>query len=118
MKLLINNIGEAKMTEKELISRPRLLRWQFDDEVESNDPSEWNWVEITMNFTDGSRRWSILYTPERLHNNLTRLNIDPPGLHMSQLIVVRSYEINDIDRVLRVFDEDDTLIKASRAYPE
>ncbi|OOC62636.1 hypothetical protein [Paenibacillus ihbetae] len=103
---------------KELNPRPRLLRWHFDDEVETDIPEEWNWIEVTMHFTDDSKRWSILYTPERLLNNLSRPNIDPPGLHMQQLIVVRSYEISDIDRVLRVFDEEDKLIEASMAYPE
>ncbi len=71
-----------------------------------------------MVFNDGSRRWSILYTPERLLNNLSRPDIDPPGLHMQQLIVVRSYEVNDIERVLNIFDEENKLIEASRDYPE
>ncbi|WP_413034529.1 hypothetical protein [Paenibacillus xylanilyticus] len=99
-------------------SRPRLVSWHFDDEVRSDQPGEWNWIEITIVFTDGSRRWSILYTPERLLNNLSRPDIDPPGLHMQQLIVVRSYDVNDIERVLNVFDEEDELIEASREYPE
>ncbi|MXO78411.1 hypothetical protein GRP75_11230 [Paenibacillus sp. OT2-17] len=103
---------------KELDLRPRLLRWHFDDEVETDNPEEWNWIEITMHFTDGSKRWSILYTPERLLNNWSRPNIDPPCIHMQQFIVVRSYEVSDIDRVLRVFDEEDELIEASMKYPE
>lgn len=37
---------------------------------------------------------------------------------MQQLIVVRSYEVNDIERVLNVSDEEDELIEASREYPE
>lgn len=37
---------------------------------------------------------------------------------MQQLIVVRSYEVSDIERVLRVFDEEDELIEASMKYPE
>ncbi|WP_090808448.1 hypothetical protein [Paenibacillus sp. 276b] len=98
--------------------RPRLISWKFDDKVESDNSKEWNWVEITMNFSDDSRRWSILYTPERLLNNLSREGIDPPGLHMQQLIVVRSYSVEDIERVLIYFDEEDSLIEASRAYPE
>lgn len=103
---------------KDLNSRPRLLNWHFDDEIRTDNPKEWNWIEITMDFTDGSRRWSILYTPERLRNNLSRPYIDPPGLHMQQLIVVRSYEFSDIDRVLKVFDEENKLIEASKKYPE
>lgn len=106
------------MHVKELNSRPRLVRWHFDDDVKADNLEEWNWIEITVYFTDESRRWSILYTPERLLNNLSRPNIDPPGLHMKQLIVVRSYEVSDIDRVLKVFDEEDKLIEASIPYPE
>jgi uncharacterized protein YycO len=40
----------------------RLLNWQFDDEV-LGTPYEWNWLEITLTFDDGSKRWSLLYTP-------------------------------------------------------
>ncbi|MDO3410595.1 hypothetical protein QWJ34_12555 [Saccharibacillus sp. CPCC 101409] len=98
--------------------KPRLLSWEFDDAVEIDHEEEWNWIEITMYFTDGSKRWSILYTPERLLKNLSRPNIDPPGLHIQQLIVVRSYEVSDIERVLRVFDKEDELIKASRSHSE
>lgn len=97
---------------KDSNSRPRLLNWHFDDEIGTDNPKDW--IEITMHFTDGSKRWSILYTPERLLNNLSRPNIDPPGLHMQQLIVVRSYEFSDIDRVLKAFDEEDRLIEASK----
>lgn len=103
---------------KESNPRPRLLNWHFDDEVGTDNPKEWKWIEITMHFTDGSKRWSIIYTPERLLNNLSRPNIDPPGLHMQQLIVVRSYEFSNIDRVLKAFDEEDRLIEASKNYPE
>ncbi|GGH23630.1 hypothetical protein GCM10008013_22880 [Paenibacillus segetis] len=65
--------------------------------------SEWNLDrDYTVLF-----RWiktmEYVFTPERLHNNLSRVIIDPP---------------NDIERVLRVFDEEEKLIEASMAYPE
>lgn len=43
----------------------KLLNWKFDDDPKGSS-EEWNWVEVTMTFEDGSERWSILYTPERL----------------------------------------------------
>ncbi|AYB43856.1 hypothetical protein V4V36_01230 [Paenibacillus lautus] len=94
---------------------PKLISWQFDDEV-VDDPDEWNWIEITMVFSDGSKRWSILYTPERLLNNLNRANIDPPGLHIKHMIIVRSYQRSDIQRVLDELDNHQELIEASKAY--
>jgi hypothetical protein len=91
----------------------KLLSWHFDDDpLGSSD--EWNWVEITMTFDDGSKRWSILYTPDRLKNNLTRNNIDPPGLFIPHMIVVRSYGKDDIERTLRYLESVSELLTASK----
>ncbi|MBT2760181.1 hypothetical protein [Paenibacillus sp. ISL-20] len=95
--------------------QPKLVSWKYDDEVR-DDPAEWNWIEITMVFNDGSKRWSILYTPERLKNNLSRENIDPPGLFIKHMIIVRSYSENDIQRVLEELETNNELLEASRAY--
>ncbi|WP_166246570.1 hypothetical protein [Paenibacillus turpanensis] len=94
--------------------RPRLVSWRLDDEI-GNDENEWNWIEITICFSDGTKRWSIIYTPQRLHNNLSRKNIDPPGMHIKHMIIVRRYDVEDIDRVLKALDEEDELIEASRS---
>ncbi|WP_235549421.1 hypothetical protein [Paenibacillus sp. Root444D2] len=90
-----------------------LLNWKFDDEIQGA-PDEWNWVEITLTFLDGSKRWSILYTPERLLNNLSRPNIDPPGLHIPHMIIVRSYRREDVERTLRFLEAESELISASK----
>ena len=92
---------------------PILLEWEFDDEV-IDDPDEYNWIEISFSLSDGTKRWSILYTPERLSNSLKRKNIDPPGLHIQHMIIVRSYKKEDIDRVLKYLDDNNELIDASR----
>lgn len=91
-----------------------LLSWRFDDDPRGTS-DEWNWVEITMTFDDGSERWSILYTPERLKNNLSRVNIDPPGLFIAHMIIVRSYSEEDITQTLRYLESKNELIAASRA---
>lgn len=92
----------------------KLLSWCFDDDP-NGSADEWNWVEITMAFDDGSRRWSILYTPERLKNNLSRMNIDPPGLFIPHMIIVRSYSEYDIEQTLKYLEHEYKLVAASRA---
>lgn len=93
---------------------PKLTEWKFDDSVmEIESDEDYNWIEITFKLSDGTQRWSILYTPERLLTNLKRPNIDPPGLHISHMIIVRSYNKDDIDRVLKYLDDNDKLISAS-----
>ncbi|WP_426451839.1 hypothetical protein ACP26L_06960 [Paenibacillus sp. S-38] len=93
----------------------KLISWKFDDKI-SGSREEWNWVEITLFLEDGSKRWSIVYTPERLHNNLSRPDINPPGIHIPHLIIVRSYEVEDIETMLRYLEREGDLLSASRAY--
>lgn len=91
----------------------KLISWKFDDEI-SAPKTEWNWVEVTLTFDDGSKRWSILYTPERLKTNLSRPGIQPPGLFIPHMIIVRSYETNDVELTLRYLDSKGDLLIASR----
>jgi hypothetical protein len=90
-----------------------LLNWKFDDEIQGT-PDVWNWVEITLTFLDGSKRWSIINTPERLLNNLSRPNIDPPGLHIPHMIIVRSYLREDVERTLHYLEAEGELISVSK----
>ncbi|PGY07109.1 hypothetical protein [Bacillus sp. AFS031507] len=89
-----------------------LISWKFDDEV-SKDPNETNWIEISMKMSDGSERWCILYTPERLRNLLQQPNLYPTGLHIKHMIVVKSYDVEDIQSVLDYLNQKDELIGAT-----
>jgi hypothetical protein len=89
-----------------------LVSWEFDDEV-TNDPNETNWIEITMKMSDGSKRWCILYTPERISNLLQQPNIYPKGLHIKHMIVVKSYGKEDVQSVLDYLNQEDELIGAT-----
>ncbi|MGE5370594.1 MAG: hypothetical protein ACM3QZ_01260 [Solirubrobacterales bacterium] len=94
---------------------PALVDWTFDDHVsEDDDGTDPNWIEVSFDLSDGSRRWCILYTPERLLSSLGRPDLDPPGLHIPHMIIVRSYRREDVERTLRYLDEEDRLIGASR----
>lgn len=66
-----------------------------------------------MKMSDGSERWCILYTPERLRNLLQLPNIYPTGLHIKHMIVVKSYNIEDIQSVLDYLNQEDELIGAT-----
>ncbi|MCY9550060.1 hypothetical protein [Lysinibacillus xylanilyticus] len=89
-----------------------LISWKFDDEV-SNDANETNWIEISLKMSDGSERWCILYTPERLRNCLQQPNVYPTGLHIKHMIVVKSYNVEDIQSVLDYLNQEDELIGAT-----
>lgn len=91
----------------------KLMHWCFDDDPRG-PLDEWNWVEVTMTFENGSKRWSILYTPDRLKNSLSRMNIDPPGLFIKHMIIVRSYDESDIERTLRFLESENELLNASK----
>jgi hypothetical protein len=111
-----NEMHEPPMFIEEQLSLEgpmKLLHWSFDDDL-MGASVEWNWVEITLTFEDGSKRWSILYTPERLKNNLSRTNIDPPGLFIPHMIIVRSYDEDDIERTLRYLESENELFAASK----
>ncbi|MRX72116.1 hypothetical protein GJU40_08070 [Bacillus lacus] len=61
------------------------------DEV-TDEPNQTNWIEISMTMSDESKRWCILYTPERLKNLLQQEHVHPKGLHIKHMIIVKSYK--------------------------
>lgn len=90
-------------------SVPILLRWQFDDPIE--DEAD-DWVEVSFDLSDGTRRWCSLVTPARLKWHLEQPLADP-GVRASHLIVIRSLSSEDVDRMLRLLDQQDELLDAS-----
>jgi hypothetical protein len=89
-----------------------LVSWKFDDKV-SDDPNEMDWMEISMKMSNGSERWCILYTPERLTNFLQQANLYPTGLHIKHMIVVKSYNAEDVQSILNHLNQEDELIGAT-----
>jgi hypothetical protein len=92
-------------------SIPTLISWKFDDDI-----NEMNFIEISMEFSDGSKRWSILTSPEKLTNYF--MNSDEKGFHIDHLIIMKSLEVSDVDQILRDLDRNDDLIKASKSLIE
>ena len=93
---------------------PMLIDWKFDDNIEQVKRDDYlTWVEVSFNLSDGTKRWCKLLTPELLSKILNQPNINSPGWYIPNVILVRSFDIQDVDTVLKELDEDDNLIDAS-----
>jgi hypothetical protein len=86
--------------------------WQYDAAV--GDPLD-DWIEVSFDLSDGTRRWLSFVTPLRLKRLL-----EAPASEMSiwsdHMVIVRSLEPERIDQVLKMLDQDGDLIKASVPY--
>ncbi len=89
----------------------RLSRWKFD---EPPDEKPEMLVEVTMHFSDGAYRWSIIATPASLKNLLEERDAEP-GLWISHMIVVRSLNPVDVGLTLSQLDCGGDLLAASKA---
>lgn len=87
---------------------PILKSWNLDDSVENYDL-----IETTLKFSNGTKRWCLLTTPEKLANHLSQSNLDPPGLHIKHLIILRTMNDVDIEEMLNYLDEQGELEQAS-----
>ena len=89
---------------------PRLSRWKFDDPP---DELRETLIELTMQFDDGTYRWSIIATPASLKNLLEERDMEP-GIWASHMIVVRSLNPADISLTLSDLHRQGDLLDASR----
>ena len=85
-----------------------LTLWKFDDDV--TDP--FGWIEVSLTFSNGSRRWSILFTPDRLKTLLEHPEGDA-GIQSAHMIIVKDLEWATVEAALRTFDEQGELEGAS-----
>ncbi|WP_422657522.1 hypothetical protein ACK8P5_17400 [Paenibacillus sp. EC2-1] len=73
--------------------------WCFDDDIETEC-----FVEVALTFNDGSRRWCILTTPDKLVEHFASNSIDPPGIHIRHLIIMKTLNWEDVENTLRHLD--------------
>lgn len=73
--------------------------WSFDGDIETDC-----FVEVTLTFNDGSRRWCILTTPDKLVEHFTNNCMDPPGIYMRHLIIMKTLNWEDVENTLRNLD--------------
>jgi hypothetical protein len=89
---------------------PRLIRWKFDGPP---DELPEMLIELTMQFDDGTYRWSIIATPTSLKNLLEDRDMEP-GIWASHMIVARSLNPADISLTLSDLDRNGDLLNASK----
>jgi len=82
--------------------------WTFDDEIEDFDL-----VEATLIFSNGSKRWCLVTTPQKLVVHFDSENLDPPGMNIRHLIIVKSLARGDVEKTLKYLDSQDELEGAS-----
>lgn len=82
-----------------------LQHWDFDDDRESN-----RFVEVTLTFSDGSKRWCNLTTSKKLVEHFNNEIIDPPGIHMKHLIIMKTMNREDVELTLKHLDNQNELI--------
>jgi hypothetical protein len=82
--------------------------WKFDDLIES-----YNFIEITITFDDGSSRWCLLTTPIKLLEHFKNETVEPPGINMRHLFIMKTLDINDIEKTLRHLDKQGDLLDST-----
>jgi hypothetical protein len=88
---------------------PTLVHWRFDDPV--TDPTN-DFVEVSMDLSDGTRRWCIFVTPAYLRSWLERSS-QCPGIHSHHMIIVSKLTVSAVDCTLACIDQQGELIGAS-----
>ncbi|MHA6534603.1 hypothetical protein [Paenibacillus sp. BAC0078] len=82
-----------------------MQNWYFDDDIESN-----RFVEVTLSFSDGSKRWCNLTTPEKLVEHFNNEFMDPPSIHMKHLIIMKTLNTEVVEQTLKYLDNQNELI--------
>ena len=96
---------------------PILTEWSFDDDPIKADSEDYlTWVEVSFKLSTGQRMWCKLNTPNGLQKCLSQPHINPTGVYIPHLIIVRSYNREDVDNMLKWLDENNELVGASIAY--
>ncbi|KKD52992.1 MULTISPECIES: hypothetical protein [Paenibacillus] len=91
------------------IEMPYLETWKFDD-----DPKEFDLVEVTLTFSDGSERWSLVTTPQKLVNHFKKEK-ELPGFNIKHLIIMKTMNHDNIEKTLKYLEANDELTEASKA---
>ncbi|WPQ59402.1 hypothetical protein [Paenibacillus polymyxa] len=70
---------------------------------------------MTLTFSDGSKRWSLVTTPRKLLNYFKK-EMEIPGLNIKHLIIAKTIDHDDIEKILKYLEANDELTEASKAF--
>jgi hypothetical protein len=82
-----------------IINVPLLVSWCFDDDID-----QINFIDVTFTFSNGSKRWAMVTTPEKLQSHFENAKVYPPGFNMHHLIILRSFRDEDVEVTFRTLD--------------
>jgi len=102
---------------------PRLVRWKFDEPVVdplSGRDETHNWVDVSLQFADGTWRWCFFVTPKFLLRDMED-NGDParwssanqPGWWATHMVVARDLREVTVDSLLCHLDNQGELFTHS-----
>lgn len=71
----------------DVISAPVMVNWKFDDTIQDLSEKSLEHIEVTVNFSDGDKRWCSLCTKAGLLDYIERNMGDNLFLVVNQIIV-------------------------------
>lgn len=86
----------------------RLVGWSFGPGEPVRAPAV---EEADLEFSDGSRRWMWVATPDALRDLLER---NPPGVALSHTLLVSDYDLATVEAALRHLERQGDLVESSR----
>ncbi|MBR2566949.1 MAG: hypothetical protein IKE29_20365 [Paenibacillus sp.] len=101
-KVWISKYNFSSIEETVLIMKT----WQFDD-----DNEKYEFIEVTITFDDGSRRWCVITTPQKIVEYFNNELMNPPGINMKHLIIMKTTRTEDVERMLKHLDNQNELIE-------
>lgn len=90
------------------VELPMLESWVFDD-----DPDDMIFVELTLTFNDGSRRWCRATTPQKLIDYYREDHLQPFGIFDPHLFIMETLNPDVMQKMLIHLENRDELTQAT-----
>lgn len=68
-------------------------------------------IEVTITFDDDSKRWCLITTPQKIIKYFDNELMNPPGVNMKHLIIMKTTRTEDVERMLKHLDNQNELIE-------
>lgn len=79
---------------------PIMMNWKFDFDI-----NDFELIEVTISFTDNSKRWCLITTPDKLSNYFIEQVSNPPGINFHHLVILKTLNHDDIQKTLDYLDK-------------
>ncbi|SDE67032.1 hypothetical protein SAMN04488542_101333 [Fontibacillus panacisegetis] len=87
--------------------------WQFDDDID-----KYELIEVTITFDDDSKRWCVITTPQKIVEYFDNELMNPPGINMKHLIIMKTTRAEDVEKMLKHLDNQNELIEVTKPLLE